>query len=219
MSVIHLVDGAAGSVGKSLFCRTLLHHYISHQLNYQLVEAHLSHPDVSLLYDPNCPKVDFAHSDRPNHSPDIIFDLALKQPVIVHLPGYSFYGIEQWNQRTGLIEQAKQHQLQIVRWFLCKNATSFNQMEQSCLQYREHIHHALVLNQFFQKEWTLTADWPLTVKMPKLPDKERNWLDAHGVRFDQVNQSSLPLLSKQRIHTFLKGISKQINEIQRRIAA
>jgi hypothetical protein len=52
MAKIHLIDGEKGGVGKSLFCRVLIEYFQAQSLNYSLIDADRTNPDVGLVYQP-----------------------------------------------------------------------------------------------------------------------------------------------------------------------
>ena len=86
MARIHLIDGEKGGVGKSFFARVMVHYCIDRKLPYTLVDADVTNPDVSKFYPKDAHGTLFSEAQKKAHEADVIFELALKKPVIVNLP-------------------------------------------------------------------------------------------------------------------------------------
>lgn len=238
MATIHLIDGGIGSVGKSLFCRVLIQYCLDRGLPYHLAEADLSNPDVAQVYPSYveeqdqqqtlyCTQVSFDHPDRPGYSPNTIFELAVKQPVIVNLPAQAFELVNNWIDQTEALTLSHQYGVTFCKWFLCNGRRdSVHLFMQSVDRLGTQVQHILVLNCYFRQDWsTVFSQLPLrhlieqyqvpVISLPKLADKERDWLDTHQLPFSQARQArALNIFERQRIHTFLKAAYQAIEQTQ-----
>lgn len=216
-----------------MFCRVFVQYHVDRSLPYHLVEADISNPDVASVYASterrsdgrlyrHCTYVSFEHSERKRYNPDIILDLAIECPVIVNLPAQAFHPVNRWLQRGEVLRLAYEHQVRFCKWFLCNGRQdSISLFRESLTHFDRTLDHILVLNCYFRREWApllrqvdpLFDKYPFsTLYLPKLADYERDWIDEQGVRFDAAMSSQLPILSRQRIHRFLKQIYYELDQ-------
>ena len=101
MATIYLIDGEKGGVGKSLFCRCLLHFLEQKKIPHKLVDSDPK-PDVAQIYN-GIDDIQFTASDEATvmYSPtagevDKIIDLAMQEDIIVNLPGKVHQQVKFW---------------------------------------------------------------------------------------------------------------------------
>jgi hypothetical protein len=235
MATIHLIDGGIGSVGKSLFCRVLIQYCLDHHLPYHFVESDINNPDVAQIYPSHveinekngesqlyCTQVSFEQPDRPGYSPNLIFDLALQQPVIVNLPAHAFTPVNLWIEGTEALKLSSGYGIHFCKWFLTNGRQdSLERFRQSLQHLGSQVRHVLVLNHYFRQNWSGVFEPVLLqlvnqyhvgiVGLPKLADKERDWIEVHRLPFNQACRAqTLTIFEKQRIHTFLKTTYQSI---------
>ncbi|HBL13457.1 MAG TPA: mobilization protein [Cyanobacteria bacterium UBA11162] len=229
MAQIHFIDGEKGGVGKSLFCRVLLQYCLDKGIDYQLVEADRTNPDVGSFYPDNCHQVFFSEQENKSFEVDLIFNLALKKPVIVNLPAQVYPMVTSWIKRNNLIEEeiAQEYRVQIYKWFLCTGGhDSIKLFLESLHEFKGKIGHIFVKNLGLCEDWQHLKLYEelkplqkkyevLEVELPKLSSMERNLIDQNQLTFaDAIRKDSehLPILSKQRVVNFLKESYKSIEK-------
>ncbi|MEC4895921.1 MAG: hypothetical protein SAL07_25250 [Oscillatoria sp. PMC 1051.18] len=110
MADIHLIDGEKGGVGKSLFCRTLLHYWLTNDGLKQkpvLFDTDPSRKDVENFYKSQlkCGDAHFSEDNEKLVAADSIFQTALfGEPVVVNLGAGVYQVISDWIRLNGLIE-------------------------------------------------------------------------------------------------------------------
>ncbi|MBD2093281.1 mobilization protein [Microcoleus sp. FACHB-1515] len=240
MATIHLVDSEKGGAGKSLFARVLVEYCIDRQLDYHLVEADASNPDVgetfskviseaksengalSRRYDYT--RIVFSEAERKADEADLLFDLALKQPVIVNLPAQVFTLVNEWIDRNNLLELEDQHQVRLCKWFVCTGGyDSVRLFLASIDHYGGKLPHILVRNWGLQDDWSHLEEHAVLqaalskhkipiVDLPKLSYRERDYFDEHRISFSQaLAESRFGILGMQRVFKFLRSAHDSID--------
>lgn len=112
MARIDIIGGEKGGVGKSLFCRSLLHYWLGHLDRFDnrkpmLFDTDKSNQDVLSVYDREVESQDayFSEDSEALISADLIFNTALYgSPVIVNLKAAVYGVVRDWIERNGLVE-------------------------------------------------------------------------------------------------------------------
>lgn len=219
MPRIHLIDGEKGGVGKSFFARVMVHYSIDHKLPYTLVDADVTNPDVMTLYNKDAQKTVFSEAQKKAHEADLIFELALKKPVIVNLPAQVYPLVTDWIEQNRLLEIAREYGIDLVKWFVCSGGyDSVTLFKESVNHFKERLPHVFVRNFGLTDEWNfldedaefkdLLNKYQSTIQVmdfPRCSYKERYYLDASQLTFDAAfKNGKMPILSKQRLQTFLE---------------
>jgi CobQ/CobB/MinD/ParA nucleotide binding domain len=233
MSFIHLIGGEKGGVGKTLFAMSLLHYFEIKGIERELVDADPRIPDVADVYggitdihfqtiDP----VSLIHSQQVQKL-DKLFELALKKPVIVNLPGNVHDATSNWLIENELlsVESIKESNVSFCQWFLSDGSnTGIDLFDKSLQDYDGKLLHILVINQGLNPYWSklnlgdkleqLSQQYSfLAIEFPGLALAERNYIKQHNLSFSKALQDKkLSILSRQRLTKFLRNTMSQIEE-------
>ena len=207
-------------VWESLF---LLRHCQSYFLNqkiaYTLIDADQTNPDVHQLYPEGAHTTVFSDVEKKSHHADLIFESALKKPVIVNLPAQVSPLVKGWIERNNLLEIAAKHDVQICKWFICSGGySSVSLFKESLADYQDGIIHIFVKNMGLTDDWeflkedlefsNLSCKYPHTLKtidFPLCPYKERYSLEKFQLTLsDALKSTEFSILSKQRLQIFQK---------------
>lgn len=225
MAAIHFMDGEKGGVGKSLFARVMVQYCIDNQLPYELVEADQSNPDVGAFYPDNHKTAVFSESERKAYDADEIFNLALTTSVIVNLPAQVYPAVTDWIERNQILEITGKNKVKIYKWFVCSGGYDSVQLfMQSLERFENKIKHIFVRNYGLCDDWKhvdgrknlqdlIKAHKVAVINFPKFSYRERDILDANQINFSAARDyGELGVLGKQRLHSFLKKASEEIEK-------
>ncbi|MGH2412838.1 MAG: mobilization protein [Microcystaceae cyanobacterium] len=219
MPRIHLIGGEKGGVGKSFFARVLIHYCIDHKLPYILVDADVTNPDVKKLYAKDAHETVFSEAQKKAHEADLIFELALKKPVIVNLAAQVYPLVTEWISQNRLLEISGEYGIDLVKWFVCSGGyDSVALFKESVNHFKERLPHVFVRNFGLTDEWEfldedaefkdLLSKYQQSIQLvdfPRCTYKERYYLDAYQLTFESAfKNGKMPILSKQRLQTFLE---------------
>ncbi len=221
MATIYLIDGEKGGVGKSLFCRCLLHFLEQKKIPHKLVDSDPK-PDVAQIYN-GINDIQFTASDEATvmYSPtagevDKILDLAIQEDIIVNLPGKVHQQVKFWIEGNNLLEEnfIKETGVNFCKFFLSNGSeVALDLLEDSLQTYQGKLPHILVRNKGLKLDWSdvingeryqkLKSDHQfLEIDFPGLRRMDIDFIDSRKQPFSQV-MNELPLLAKQRVKTFL----------------
>lgn len=233
MTLINLIDGEKGGVGKSFFARVMSQYYIDTYSPYYIVDADGANPDVSSIYKNNSLNLLFSEVNKKAHEADKIFELALsknldKGAVIVNLPANIYYVVNMWLERNRLLDISLQNGVKFCKWFVCSGGfDSVSLFKQSLKHHKNKLIHIFVKNLGLTDEWKFLnddldfqnllleyQDTVIVTEFPLCDYYERYFLEAKKVPFSNLfEDDEIPYLSKQRIQYFLEAAYKQIKEV------
>ena len=215
-TMIHIVDGEKGGVGKSFFSRAFIEYCASIGYSITIVDADTSNQDIVNIY-PNVKTAFFSDDDKLAKEADIIFDLAFEKSVIVNLPAQVYSKVTNWIKNNNLTELGQEHSITFVKWFICTGGVdSVNFFFKSLEDLGDDITHVFVRNKGLCDDWTYIQQMPeymeaqskyqfIVMDFPKFPFWERNTIDRLNSSFtDALSHSDLGVVSKQRVKNFLK---------------
>ena len=221
MATIYLIDGEKGGVGKSLFCRCLLHFLERKKIAHKFVDTDPK-PDVAQIYK-GLVDIQFAASDEATvmysqtaGEVDKIIELATKEDVVVNLPGKVHQQVKFWIEGNNLLDEnfIKKSGVSFCKFFLSNGSdVSLELLEDSLQTYQGKLPHILVRNKGLQLDWSeiLKSDRYqklksehqfLEIDFPGLRRMDLDFIDKKQQPFSQVI-GELPLLPQQRVETFL----------------
>ncbi len=221
MANIYLIDGEKGGVGKSFFCRCLLHFLEQKKIDHKLVDADPK-PDVAQIYN-GIKDIQFVASDEATvmysqtaGEVDKIIDLAMKEDVIVNLPGKVHQQVKFWIEGNNLLDEnfIKESGVSFCKFFLSNGSDiSLDLLEDSLQTYKGKLPHILVRNKGLKLDWSSVNQSDRVIKLkskhqfleidfPGLRRTDIDFIDQKKQPFSQV-MAELPLLTKQRVKTFL----------------
>ena len=228
-TTLHLIDGEKGGVGKSLFCKVLLQYAQQRGFyeNIKFVESDVTNPDVGRVYFPNGDyrTAEFSLEERKRQNADLVFELAMKNSVIVNLPSNISMSVNDWMERNQVISLGKEfYQTKVCKWFVCTgNHSSLEKFKESLAQFEQNITYVLVKNQMIHDDWPIDDDMAalmkkygvLEMKFPRFDLAERNNVDAFSLTFGKaLTDSRFTILGKQRIKNFLFGCYEGLDKLE-----
>ncbi len=221
MATIYLIDGEKGGVGKSLFCRCLLHFLEQKGISHMFFDTDPK-PDVAQIYD-GIKDIQFMASDEATvmysqtaGAVDRIIDMAIKENVIVNLPGKVHQQVKFWIEGNSLLDESfvKETGISFCKFFLSNGSvTSLDLLEDSLQTYQGKLTHILVRNKGLKLDWSDIIDSErykklekdhqfLAIDFPGIRRMDIDFIDRQRQSFTQV-MPGLPLLTRQRVKTFL----------------
>ena len=229
LTTLHLVDGEKGGVGKSLFCRVLLE-YAQHKKfadKIEFVESDITNPDVGKVYFPGSGyrTAEFSLEERKRQSADHVFELAMKQSVIVNLPSNISMSVNDWMKRNQVVSLGEEfYGVRVCKWFVCTgNHSSIEKFRESLAQFGKKITHVLVKNQMIHDDWPIDDELAALIKengvvqmnFPRFDMAERNKVDALQLTFGKaLSDPKFTALGKQRIRNFLVGCYEELDKLE-----
>ncbi len=161
LSMLHLVGGEKGGVGKTLHCQLLVNYCQVKRIPHLLIDADRSNPDVAESYPDSTvaglEQISFSEAERKQYDADHIFLQAMTVPVIVNLPAQSDHLVDDWLERNHILEPSDKHHVKVFKWFLSNGGLdSLRLLRQSLDRYGDRLQHILVRNLAFCNldEWT-----------------------------------------------------------------
>ena len=236
MATIFFIDSEKGSMGKSLFCRCLLHFLEQRKLAYKLVDTDPK-PDVAQIYQ-GTKDIQFTASDEATMmysqtagDVDKLIELAMKEDVIVNLPAKVHQQVKFWIEGNDLLSESfiKESGVSFCKFFLSNGSDiSLELLKDSLQTYQGKLPHILVRNKGLRLDWSEidSGDCALEdtashkasrrhrlsglksehqfqeINFPGLRRTDIEFIDRQQQPFSQV-MAKLPLLSRQRVKTFL----------------
>ncbi len=221
MATIFFIDSEKGSMGKSLFCRCLLHFLEQKKLAYKLVDTDPK-PDVAQIYQ-GTKDIQFTASDEATMmysqtagDVDKLIELAMKEDVIVNLPAKVHQQVKFWIEGNDLLSEsfAQESGVSFCKFFLSNGSDiSLELLKDSLQTYQGKLPHILVRNKGLRLDWSeidlgdrlsgLKSKHQFQeIEFPGLRRTDIEFIDRQKQPFSQV-MAELPLLSRQRVKTFL----------------
>lgn len=218
MSVIHLIDGEKGGVGKSFVARTMIQYGLDRDLPFVAVETDRSNPDVAGVYQDICKFAVFSENEKQADKADRIFEMATSKPVIVSLPSQVNRSVKAWIERNKLFELSNEYGVSFCKWFVTNGEyDSIKLFLASLYSYENNMTHILVRNMGLCDEWSqvdedsslqklITKYKVKVIDFPKLAHRERYVINKQQLRLDDARDyQELGILGKQRVVNFLKA--------------
>ena len=133
--VVILCGGEVGGIGKSTLTKLILE-FISDRTDYEFYDLDSNKLDVGLVYEPDTYKVAvgednvavapnpktlirFSDDDNIGGTVDEVFEQGLNKLVIVNLPSNCKHHLERWINDNGLVDLAKENNIQFIYFFVC----------------------------------------------------------------------------------------------------
>lgn len=220
MAKIHLIDGEKGGVGKSFFAKILVEYFLEEKIPYTLIDADQTNPDVQKLYPKGAHRTIFSDVEKKSHHADLIFESALKKPVIVNLPAQVSHLVKGWIERSNILEVGSENEVQICKWFICSGGfSSIELFKESVADYQDRIVHVFVKNMGLTDDWQFLEDDSdfkemrqkysqslKSIEFAKCNYKERYDLEKLQMTLsDALKSSKFAILPKQRLQNFKKA--------------
>ena len=226
LSMIHLIGGEKGGVGKSVVARLLAQHFIDHNLAFTGFDTDRSHGALMRFYK------DYASPvlvDR-FEALDAIVESAIEQPgqrVLVDLAAQTHDPLVRWMDESGVLELAAESGVQIHYWHVMDaGRDSVDLLERLIGRFEDRLRYVLVLNELrgddfgnlersgqFERAKTLGAR---VVRLRHLQDAVLRKIDATDSSFWAARTLAsnegpkLGLLERQRLKMWMAHASAEI---------
>jgi hypothetical protein len=212
MTMIHLIGGEKGGVGKTFVSRCLLAYFILQDWDFDLIEADNSTGDVASIH----LATHITLSDHPHRyaEPDIIFSKAIEKPVIVNLPSNTQGVLNRWIKQVNLLSLAQQHDISLLYWFVTDGcyASIHQQIPHLLVRNRGRLNGIdfsyLEQDAVYQK--ALTAPNLVDVfDFPVLGSAEQYFVDRHQLNLIEAQvkiAEERGVIAAQRIKTFFDEV-------------
>lgn len=145
MSIVHLVGGEKGGVGKSVVARVLSQYFIDRALPFVGVDADQSHGALLRYYGDYSRPTDLENFA----SADEIMDRALgaDRRVLVDLPAQSARRLKRWMDASDVIPFAKDMQVAFVFWHVSDGGfDSVKELERTLDTFEDTVSYVVVKN-------------------------------------------------------------------------
>jgi hypothetical protein len=228
-SVIHLIGGEKGGVGKSLVARLLAQHCIDAGIPFAGFDTDRSHGALTRYY------ADYASAvavDR-YEALDAIVESALSRPgqrVLVDLAAQTHAPLVQWMDDSGVLELAAESGVAVRYWHVMDaGRDSVDLLMRLFDRFESRLSYVLVLNQlrgddFGQLErsgqWARAqALGARVVRLKHLQDAILRKIDAAGSSFWAARQAAgneevkLGLLERQRLKVWLAHVGREFESV------
>jgi hypothetical protein len=222
MTIIHLIGGEKGGVGKTFVSRCLLAYFTLQDWDFDLIEADNSTGDVASIH----PATHITLSDHPQRyaEPDIIFSKAIEKPVIVNLPSNTQGVLNRWIKQVNLLTLAQQYEISLLHWFVTDGCyASIQLLQESLADLHHQIPHLLIRNRgrlngidFSYLEQDAGYQEALTAPnlvdifdFPVLGSAEQYFVDRHQLNLIEAQVKIAEyqgVIAAQRIKTFFDEV-------------
>ena len=215
--------GIKGGVGKSFFNRCLVQYFIHKDWKHTLVEADATIPDVARVYKDNCHIITLSDDPRKSSNPDIIFNEAIKRPVIVNLPSNANDPLNRWIRETNILDIGATYQVEIYKLFVTDGCYESLKIFKSSLEaFEGKLRHILIRNtgrltnnpdfgylEEDQEYQELITKYKIPVyDFPSLSSQDQFKIDKNCLMLEEAIKATdlLQPLGAQRVKTFLERV-------------
>jgi CobQ/CobB/MinD/ParA family nucleotide binding protein len=226
MSIVHLVGGEKGGVGKSVVARLLAQLFIDRGLHFVALDADRSHGALLRYYAEFSEAVDLTQLD----GADQIFLRAQEEDreVLVDLPAQSHRALKHWIDENDLLDYARETGVQLVYWHVTDGGfDSVSHLEQLTEELGSSVRFVVVKNQGRSKDFSQLEASPAyarvkalggqIVTLPELDSAVIYKIDRFGSSFwAAVNASqgerTLSALERRRAKSWLDRAHRALAE-------
>jgi len=221
MASIHLIDGEKGGVGKSWVARTMIQYLIDNKIPYTAVETDRSNPTVKNIF-PDMKRAFFSEHPDLADEPNLIFDYAIEQTVVVNLPAQVHRAVSYWIDVKGLFVLGKKYGVNFIKWWVCDGESdSIELFIKSLDHYQGEIPHVLIRNLGRCQDWeyldfheglqkAITEYEVTVIDMPKLSDNKRVKINAQNMTFEAAaNYKEFGIIGRNEVATYLRNAYKE----------
>jgi CobQ/CobB/MinD/ParA family nucleotide binding protein len=227
MSIVHLVGGEKGGVGKSVVARLLAQLFIDRGVRFVALDADGSHGALLRYYAEFSEPVDLSKLD----GADQIFVRAEEESnraVLVDLPAQSHRALKHWIEENNLLDYARETGVELVYWHVTDGGyDSVAHLEKLTEELGESVRFVVVKNQGRSKDFSQLEASPAfarvkalggqVVTLPELDSAVIYKIDRFGSSFwAAVNagqgERTLSPLERRRAKSWLERAHKALTE-------
>jgi hypothetical protein len=229
-SIVHLVGGEKGGVGKSLVSRLLAQYFIDHNLPFVGFDTDRSHGTFSRFYGGYASPM---MVDR-YEALDSIVESAIDHPgrrVLVDLAAQTHAPLVKWMDESGVLDLADVSELAIHYWHVMDaGKDSVDLLKRLLDRFGRRLQYVLVLNQlrgddFSQLEDSGELERAITlgarqITLRKLHDTVAQKIDAANMSFWSARNtsggdgSSLGLMERQRLKLWMNHAYAELDPLK-----
>ena len=227
MSIVHLVGGEKGGVGKSVVARLLAQLFIDRGQRFVGLDADASHGALLRYYSDFSEPVELSQLE----GADQIFTRAEEddsRDVLVDLPAQSHRALRRWVEENDLLSYASETGVQLVYWHVTDGGfDSVAHLAQLTEQFGDGVRFVVVKNQGRSKNFDQLEASPafsqvrelggLVVTLPELDSSVMYKIDRVGSSFwaavnvKQGERALLPL-ERRRAKSWLERAHRALSE-------
>jgi hypothetical protein len=226
MSIIHLIGGEKGGVGKSVVARVLAQYMIDNDIPFIGFDTDRSHGSLLRFY------ADYASPTVIDNyqSLDVIMETAAEHPeqrMLVDLAAQTHYPLAKWIDESGVLELAAELGISLYYWNVMDSGKDCVDLLDKLLdQYDSRLNYVLVQNQLRDDNFTIlessgVKDRALALRasiitLKRLHAPVMTKIDGNSSSFwaamnkDTENLNTLGLLERQRVKMWLRHAYEQI---------
>lgn len=228
-SVIHLIGGEKGGVGKSLVARLIAQHFIDRGTAFTGFDTDRSHGALMRFY------ADYASPvlvDR-FEALDAILESAIETPgqrILVDLAAQTYDPLVRWMDESGVLELAAEAGVAVNYWHVMDaGRDSVDLLKRLLDRFGDRLRYVLVLNQLRGDDFSqlqTSGQWERAqalgarvVKLKHLHDAVLRKIDASNSSFwaarNVTSQEGpkLGLLERQRLKVWLAGAGAELEAV------
>ena len=218
MKSIHLFNGEKGGVGKSFMDRAYCQYLLDNSIDYILVEADRSNPDVMRAYSKvtDCKVAIISESEKHEDAANTIYNAAMQKPVLVNLPAQILPAFKLWIEANGILELAEEDSIKFVNWWLTNGSYDSLNLFKRYVSLFPSMRHILVKNLGLTEDFSgldedeelqaLIKEHQLTVvEFPRFHGAAtKNRIDAQSLTFGEARiHEGFSSIDRRRVKTFL----------------
>lgn len=230
MPRLHFIGGEKGGVGKSVVARILAQYFIDRELAFLGFDTDKSHGSLLRFYG------DFAAPAAIDQYDglDRIVEAATAQParrIIVDLAAQTYGLLTQWMDESGLLELRSELDLTLTYWHVMDAGRDSADLLVKLLdRYAGRLPLVVVLNEVRGGDFSILeasgalarakASGATVIALGRLQEATMQKIDAHNTSFWAASNrggkdaSSLGLLERQRVKTWLSRAYDEIDRVQ-----
>jgi len=229
MSIIHLIGGEKGGVGKSVVARLLAQYLIDHEIPFVGFDTDKSHGALLRFYTGYASPTVIDQYE----SLDSIIEAATaqaEQRVLVDLAAQTHYPLSKWIAESGVLELLKELDITLTYWNVMDSGKdSVDLLDKLLDQYGDKLNYVLVQNQVRDEDFNLlelsgVKDKALALKakvmtLKRLHAPVMTKIDNNNYSFwaaknkDPEILNPLGLLERQRVKIWLSNAYAEIEGI------
>ncbi len=213
MSIIHLVGGEKGGVGKSVVSRLLSQYFLDQSLPFTALDADQSHSTLTRSYSDYTNAVNLDQFE----SADQIMEKAIEndQQVLIDLPAQSERFLERWMEENGVLEMCDETGVTLVFWYVVDDGRdSTLLLDQFLTKYQNRMTCIVVKNQGRGSDFShldqlagASYDNVMMIDLPALHSPTMRKIDKQSFSFwaaahVKEGEGHLGMMERQRVRVW-----------------
>ena len=230
MPKLHLYGGGKGGVGKSFVCRTACQYLLDKEQSFTAFDTDRSNPDFMRIYGKaaNCRVAILSESARYEDAGNAIYNAATKSQVLCNLPAQILPALRLWIEENGILELAKEDDVQFVHWFVTNGSWDSIKLFKRYFSLFPEMRYIFVKNNGMTEDFSgldedaelaelLTVHGIPVMEFPKFHGSStRNRIDGDSLTFAKARdrKQNFSSIDRRRVHTFLEKAYACFDELK-----